>query len=95
MRTSGDMKHRTSRAEGFRGQDMPNCPPRTHKASVVSHCFSWQGALCRLCEQQCPQGAIRFTPAFGGFALPEIDSAACDGCGACVTVCPTKAIIIE
>lgn len=89
------MKHGPSRAGFLQGQDMPICPSRSHKASVVSHCFSWQGALCRLCEEQCPQGAIRFKLAFGGFALPEIDSAACDGCGACLAVCPTKAITIE
>ena len=74
---------------------MPFGATRARKAQVVSHCFSWQGALCRLCETQCPQGAIRFKPAFGGFALPEVDGDVCNGCGACLAVCPTNAIIIK
>ena len=89
------MKHRPSRAALPRGQDTPIGSSRAHTASVVSHCFSWQGAVCRLCEAQCPQGAIRFKPAFGGFALAEVDSESCNGCGACLAVCPTNAITIE
>ena len=36
--------------------------------------------------------AILFRPALGGYALPEVDAAACTGCGLCIGVCPVKAI---
>lgn len=63
-----------------------------NKASITSRCFSWQGVVCRLCEEQCEQRAIRFRPALGGYSLPEVDAEACDGCGACVTACPSGAV---
>ena len=66
--------------------------PWRHKAHITSLCFSWQGVVCRLCEEQCEPRAIRFRPALGGYALPEIDAGACNGCGACVGVCPSGAV---
>ena len=44
--------------------------------------------------EACDVGAIRFRLAIGGRAVPTLDNAACSGCGACIAVCPEKAIHI-
>ena len=44
------------------------------------------------CGESCEVRAIRFRQVPGGVALPEIDDAACTGCGACLASCPTSAI---
>ena len=36
--------------------------------------------------------AIRFRLQLGGVAKPILDLESCNGCGACLSVCPTKAI---
>lgn len=66
--------------------------PFPHVAAIPSSCLSWQGVVCRLCEESCEARAIRFRPALGGYSLPEIDEAACTGCGACLAACPTGTI---
>jgi ferredoxin-type protein NapF len=69
--------------------------PWSTAAGIAFSCLSVQGVLCRLCEEQCAPTAIRFRPAFGGYALPEVDAEACNGCGACVGVCPVDAVEIR
>ena len=66
--------------------------PWSIRARIGSACLAVQGVLCRLCEEPCEETAIRFRPALGGYALPEIDGEACSGCGACVSACPAQAI---
>lgn len=43
---------------------------------------------CRMCEQVCTPKAIKF----GDYNYPEIDMAACRGCGACAAACPSGAL---
>lgn len=43
---------------------------------------------CRLCEQICTPKAIKFNDA----NYPEVDLAACRGCGACAAACPSGAL---
>jgi ferredoxin-type protein NapF len=71
--------------------DRGQAPWRTI-ATIAFSCLSVQGVICRLCEEQCEPAAIRFRPALGGYALPEVDAGACTGCGACVGVCPVAAV---
>lgn len=61
-------------------------------ADVGPDCISLNGIVCRICDEQCPTGAIRSRPLPGGRSLPVIDAARCDGCGACVAPCPPAAI---
>ncbi len=68
--------------------------PWQNKAQIDSGCLSVQGVVCRLCEEQCEAGAIRFRPALGGYALPTVDNSRCTGCGACVRFCPNQSIDI-
>lgn len=64
-------------------------------AKIAFSCLSVQGVICRLCEELCAPAAIRFRPALGGYALPEVDAGSCTGCGACVAVCPVGAVEIR
>lgn len=43
---------------------------------------------CRLCEQICTSRAIKFNDQ----KIPEVDLAACRGCGACAAACPSGAL---
>ena len=55
-------------------------------------CLSLQGIICRLCREACEERAIRFTPLYGGLAMPQVEAEQCSGCGVCVSACPAGAI---
>lgn len=46
---------------------------------------------CRICEYQCPYGAVEMKDKEGK-PIAHVIEALCKGCGACGTACPTKAI---
>lgn len=46
---------------------------------------------CTLCAQQCPTGAIPFSP----YCRHQVDDAKCIRCGVCRSVCPRKAVRVE
>ncbi|BCZ18272.1 hypothetical protein NHP190003_15540 [Helicobacter sp. NHP19-003] len=52
-------------------------------------CLGHQGVVCLACQDACKDGAIHFL----GMLKPRIDWQACTGCGFCVGVCPTQAIL--
>lgn len=64
-------------------------------AGIGNACLAAQGTECRVCGEVCPTGAIRFRPQRGGVSRPQLDAAACTGCGACFGPCPTRAITIK
>lgn len=68
--------------------------PWALKARIGEACLATAGVECRVCGENCPTGAIRFRPRLGGVALPQLDAAACTGCGACFAPCPTRAIAV-
>lgn len=70
-------------------------PPWWHSAEIGAACLGPQGVYCRSCGESCEAGAIRFS--FNAQRVPEptIDSEACNGCGACVSVCPTQAVTVD
>ena len=55
-------------------------------------CLSLQGIICRLCREAWEERAIRFTPLYGGLAMPQVEAEQCSGCGVCVSACPARAI---
>ena len=51
-------------------------------------CMSWHDTMCFSCKDPCLVDAIKFL----GMFRPEIDMDVCNGCGFCISVCPTNAI---
>ncbi|MFC0225203.1 ferredoxin-type protein NapF [Serratia aquatilis] len=72
----------------------PQYQPWQHVVTFTALCLALQGVECRSCQDSCETQAIRFRPRLGGIARPVLDTAACNGCGACVAGCPTMAIAI-
>jgi ferredoxin-type protein NapF len=70
----------------------PAQPAWSLRAQVGAACLARHGIECRVCGEACPIGAIHFRPRAGGVAEPELDAAACSGCGACQAPCPAAAI---
>ena len=72
---------------------LPGCPPldelRGRRLAVVE---CGHEIPCDPCQTACPTGAI----AVGAdiTALPALDPALCDGCGACQAICPGLAIFL-
>ncbi|PKP69589.1 MAG: ferredoxin-type protein NapF, partial [Alphaproteobacteria bacterium HGW-Alphaproteobacteria-4] len=64
-------------------------------AKIGTDCLSARGVTCRVCEDTCPTGALRFRPAPGGRALAARDIDACTGCGGCVAACPQASITLH
>lgn len=64
------------------------------KAAVAPSCLALKQVVCRTCGEACPSGAIRFRISAGAVARPEVDLAACTGCGACYGPCPVSAVMI-
>ncbi len=66
--------------------------PWSFVIAIGEGCLAHQNVECRVCGELCDDGAIRFRPRLGGVPLPEVDDAACTGCGACIAPCPVVAI---
>lgn len=62
---------------------------------AASSCLSMNGVSCRLCQDNCELGAIRFRLRLGGRAEPALETELCTGCNACVTACPAGAIALN
>ena len=66
------------------------------RASIVaSACLSLNGISCRLCQDSCDEGSIRFKLMPGGKAEPVLNTETCTGCGGCATSCPADAVRFE
>ncbi len=61
-------------------------------ARVTDACVSSKGVTCRSCGDRCDVAAIGFRMRLGGCADVLIDADTCTGCGACLNVCPVKAL---
>lgn len=67
--------------------------PWQKKARIDSSCLANQNIYCRSCAESCEAQALTFQ--IGISSAPQIDSDLCNGCGACVAPCPTKAIEVK
>lgn len=65
----------------------------TARAAIDGKCLAAGGVHCRSCGDACDRAAVRFRPLPDGRWLPAIDDA-CNGCGACVAVCPVGAVAV-
>lgn len=67
----------------------------SHKIEIQASCLLQLGTECRSCGDSCEMRVIRFRPSLGGIAQMSLDLESCNGCGACLSVCPTSAITIQ
>lgn len=66
-----------------------------HIALITDSCLARDRVECQSCRDVCPEQAIRFRPQAGGPFLPALDDQLCNGCGACISVCPVAAIKVR
>ncbi|UJF16922.1 ferredoxin-type protein NapF [Vibrio sp. SS-MA-C1-2] len=63
-------------------------------AKIDNRCLATNNVECRSCQDICEPMAIQFKLQSGQVAQPNLDISLCNGCGACVSICPTKAIVM-
>lgn len=80
---------RACQAGGLRHADEH---PWNQKVFIAGSCLLNQGSECRACGERCQTSAIQFRRQAGGNAMPMLEQALCNGCGACISVCPVNAI---
>ena len=78
---------RLSRRQVLRGAGATPAP-----ITIAAACLAFNGVECRLCDDACAEGAIRFRPQPGGAYRPTLDAGACTACGDCFAVCPVGAL---
>lgn len=66
-----------------------------HVVAIGDNCLAFRHVDCQACRDACPTQAIRFRPRRGGPFVPELETDACTGCGACIQVCPAGVIQIK
>ena len=74
--------------------DLKRSSPWDISAEVSDQCLNNQSVYCRSCEDSCDAQAIQFNFTNTLFVAPTINLSDCTGCGACVSVCPAKAIAV-
>jgi len=68
--------------------------PWDYVATINTQCLAKNNIACQSCQDSCEQPAIKFQFALSKSPQPVIDLAACNGCGACVAICPTFAVAV-
>jgi ferredoxin-type protein NapF len=63
-------------------------------AAISDECLARAGVYCMICRDACAEQAVRFRPRVGGAFLPEVIKDLCSGCGACIALCPTRAVTL-
>jgi len=67
--------------------------PWNMKVFIAESCLSNLGTECRVCGERCQTSAIQFRRQAGcTTAMPMLEQARCNGCGACISECPVNAI---
>lgn len=69
--------------------------PWNQKANVGQSCLLNSGISCQSCTDACDDMAIRFDMRAGLVGEVQVLPENCTGCGACVSVCPARAIQIQ
>jgi ferredoxin-type protein NapF len=76
-------------------RDTESTPAWDHKINISEKCITYHGVVCRSCGEFCEERVITFRPAIGGISKPELILDQCNGCGACVAVCPVSAVTVS
>ena len=66
--------------------------PWDHVAAIGAGCLLDQGVTCQSCQDGCDTEALRFEYGVGPAGAMAVIADNCTGCGACVALCPTRAI---
>lgn len=66
-----------------------------YKAQISERCLNSDLVYCRSCAESCETQALKFNFTDTLFVSPDVVSDDCNGCGACVAICPTKAITVK
>jgi len=69
--------------------------PWQAKATINESCLAKKNVECRSCGELCDTVAIQFKLQLNQVAQPVINLDECNGCGACVAVCPTDSIQVS
>ena len=69
--------------------------PWNYHAEINNKCLTRNQIACQSCQDSCEPRAISFHYAVGKPPTPEINTDACTGCGACVSICPSQAVEIK
>lgn len=64
----------------------------TDKAKAAKDSCQVACIKCKICEKNCPTGAIKVIPVDSNGSVAVIDPVLCNNCGLCVEKCPTKII---
>ena len=89
----------------FCGKCVASCPydlftpidsnqPWNLKAIVTNNCLTHNNVLCRTCTEYCDEGAFVISTTNGALGAPNVNQEKCNGCGACYSPCPVRAIQI-
>lgn len=68
--------------------------PWSTATTVNSSCLAHNHVHCQSCSDHCEQQAIHFAISTHGISKPKINSQSCNGCGACISICPQQSIEI-
>lgn len=69
--------------------------PWQHQIIINQNCLAEKSVFCRSCGEVCEVRAIGFSLHHQSIPAPEVNLEACNGCGACLSICPTEAIQIQ
>jgi ferredoxin-type protein NapF len=59
---------------------------------IKSNCLAMNQVVCQSCQDSCETEAISFEYLTSKTPQPQIELDKCNGCGACVSICPQTAI---
>jgi ferredoxin-type protein NapF len=59
---------------------------------IKSNCLAMNNVVCQSCQDCCEPEAISFAYILSKTPQPQIALDKCNGCGACISVCPQEAI---
>jgi ferredoxin-type protein NapF len=73
----------------------PSLSPWNLHVQINSKCLTKNKVVCSTCVEQCDNEAIVIPSMIDQEKAPRVSTDLCDGCGACLKVCPVHAIEIR
>lgn len=70
-------------------------PAWSIRAFIGDECLVQKNVLCQTCAELCEYDAIHFHSEKGRLPFPKLTIENCNGCGACYSPCPTRAITLR